>query len=274
MLKGLAVNEHQRLEGKGLDAVADLNPKFRVSISLNSNPATMMQVPPLSSDFADKVMLLLVKRVKLPMSVDTVAEKAAFQGAVAAEMPYYLRYLLNLPPLQKEWRCPNARMGVKYWHHPDLKAMILEESTAMELLDVIDQVKLPTGMAEDMPHAGFWDYAAASADDAMASMRSRGAGDKNPAMAQLERWKQEGRRVWIGSYGELTDLLLSAKHKGMVQKVVGHNKVSTLLTELSEATDRVVSYKTGGMRSERGWLVASVPALSVSEGSAADEVTF
>ena len=134
-IKGLSVNREQHCHGKNQQALT-LTPFWRVSISLNDEPERLLVLPPLDEDIADKLMLLKVTRKDMPMPTGTADEMDAFWGALLAELPAFMYYVLNWP-IPEALRSP--RFGVVHFHHPELVTGLEAQAPELQLMELIDQ---------------------------------------------------------------------------------------------------------------------------------------
>ena len=137
-IKTIAVNQIHQCHGKRRDIV-NLCPRWWLTMSLNDEPERMMILPKLSSDIADKIILLRVIRHPMPAPTETADEKAAFWKQLINELPGYLHWLATEFQIPAEW--VSNRYGVKEFHHPQLVEALDELSEALVLLELIDQLK-------------------------------------------------------------------------------------------------------------------------------------
>ena len=134
-IKMATVNGSQRCERKYREAL-ELNPFWRLTISVNDDPEHLMVLPPLDESLSDKIMLLKCRKHEMPMPAGTPAEKEAFWNALMPELPGFAYFLLN------EWTVPGelteSRFGVKCYHHTDILEALSAQSPEQQLLDLID----------------------------------------------------------------------------------------------------------------------------------------
>ena len=233
MLKQLVVNDTQRLHRKREDAMV-VSPFFRTTISINDDPDKMRVLPLLTRDLKDKVMLFLISDSPLPVATTTLAERAEFRRVIAAELPAYAWWLLNVFEIEPAQR--SVRFGVKEWHHPGLATELFDDTPAAELLQLIDAATFSAGaVAGDVK---LWDIASAAAKDKMGEQWEGSAVDlERMLLSELDGWKCSLERE--------------------AKKICVHNKVDRLLSRLKEdAPDRVLSHRT---RLERRWIVLCPP---------------
>jgi len=207
MLKGLVVNDTQRLHQKREDAMI-VAPFFRVTISVNNDPDKMRVLPLLTPDMKDKLHLFLVSSAPLPMPTNTLDERAAFRAQIDKELPAYAWYLLNEYEIPEGLR--SVRMGVKEWHHPALALELFDDTPAAELLTIIDA----------------------------AEFRAIGAGQEAESykLWELKSHAKDEDDEWIGSALELERLLLgengdwSCTVAREAKRLIMHNKIDRLLS--------------------------------------------
>ena len=118
-------------------------------MSLNDEPERLLVLPPVDEDIADKLMLLKVTKRDMPMPTGTADEMDAFWGALLAELPAFIHFLLH-------WPIPEAlsspRFGIKHYHHPELLAGLEAQAPELQLLDIIDRELFRGGY--DKPMSG------------------------------------------------------------------------------------------------------------------------
>jgi hypothetical protein len=135
--------------GKGKDAVT-VRPWWRVTITLNDDPESLLVLPPLNEDFADKLILLRASRFDFPCPITTAAEKEAFERKLHSEIPAFLYWLLNEYKIPEKYADPR-RYNVATFHHPELKQNLESLSPESELLDLIDLT-----LADDLRDGPKW----------------------------------------------------------------------------------------------------------------------
>src|SRR5262249_38530543 len=64
--KKTCANESQPYHCKGRDALT-VSPHFRLSISINDDPQKLKALPQMTEDMVDKILMLRVRRVEMPM---------------------------------------------------------------------------------------------------------------------------------------------------------------------------------------------------------------
>jgi hypothetical protein len=100
-LKGVAVNDSVKFHAKNRSA-ATLHPVWRLSMSLNKTPDDLAILPPPTSDWTEKSIMLATSRPAFLPSSDE--ERAEWRAAFKREMPAFLYYLLYVHEIQPCYR--------------------------------------------------------------------------------------------------------------------------------------------------------------------------
>jgi hypothetical protein len=137
MLKQLAVNQTHRFEGKGQDAIGGLKPFWRVSISMNDEPKTLLMLPSMDASMLDKILLFKARPATIPFADGTLEGRAKLQKAIKGEMPAFMHYLLHEHKISEERR--SKRFGVTHFHHPELVARLQCLDPEMRLLQLTEE---------------------------------------------------------------------------------------------------------------------------------------
>jgi hypothetical protein len=95
----------------------------RVVITMNIDPESLALLPAMDSSFADKVMLFRLRDGFVPKFKRTTTEN---ESQMLAELPHFLRWILNWEIPREIVNKSKPRYGVKPFHHPKL----VEESHA------------------------------------------------------------------------------------------------------------------------------------------------
>jgi hypothetical protein len=134
-IKSFVANRGQSVHPKGVDQMT-LDPRWRLSISLNDEPDRLAMLPPLDDpDIADKVILLRCYPVTRP-SDDLEQEKWIKQ--LIEEIPAFLHDALGLQVPDELREQDGVRFGFRSFQHPGLMAEMHaneSESTAMAVID-------------------------------------------------------------------------------------------------------------------------------------------
>lgn len=139
-IKQFTVNQDQSCHDKGRRAIT-LAPFWRMSLSVNDEPESMMVLPPMGDSdqdsLSDKVFLLRAKKTKMPMPTTNLREYGEFWNKLVSELPGFLHFLAQWE-IPAELQC--GRFGIKTWHHPKLLASLDALAPETRLLSLIDQV--------------------------------------------------------------------------------------------------------------------------------------
>jgi hypothetical protein len=121
-----------------------VRPCWCVLVCCNDTPESLQIIPPLDADLSDKVALLHVIGVKLPVDTSTPEGKLALQAMIRAEMPAFADQLMK-------WETPeelrDSRSGVKAWRDPDLSEAVDAHSPSKRLETLLEAA---------LPHMGIW----------------------------------------------------------------------------------------------------------------------
>lgn len=165
-LKAIAANETHRCHPKNREAVTALSPFWRLSVSLNDDPDKLRILPNLNApDLADKVLLLRVMKGEMPMPTATNEQRAAFRAAIAAELPAFAHYLLNVKVAAKHF---DSRFGCRAWLNPEIAAMLYDDSPAGRLLELIDLALFDDAESKDKT----WEGGADELEEVLVSLAS------------------------------------------------------------------------------------------------------
>lgn len=124
-----------------------VEPFWRPTLSINNDPDKLRAFPMLTPDFRDKVLMLEVAQVPLPMPTDTPAERKAWNDRIKAELPAFVWWLVNEFKIPDELLVDDGgrratRFGFRYWQHPSLVAELFEDTPAAQLIRLIDACDL------------------------------------------------------------------------------------------------------------------------------------
>ena len=147
-LKRLIATESHALHPKYCDAIT-LFPWWRVSLSINSNVDRLKALPALTSDFGDKILLLLCESHPMPMPTGTPEERRAFREAITAELPAFVNFLLSWEmPADLRQTKHASRFGHDHFHHPRLAAALFEQEAESSLLYILDNCEALYNMTD------------------------------------------------------------------------------------------------------------------------------
>lgn len=230
-----------------------VEPFWRPTLSINNDPDKLRAFPMLTPDFRDKVLMLEVAQVPLPMPTDTPAERKAWNERVRAELPAFVWWLVNefkVPPelLVDETGRRATRFGFRFWQHPSLVAELFEDTPAAQLVRLIDACELGHNVNGVRK---LWELA--GPHNNLAGRRRRVANEEG------EKWvPDEG--LWCGTALDLEKWLTSEMPgwKSSVEKealkLFKFTAVDRILSRLKE--DRVDRVAQGRKNHARVWTIA------------------
>lgn len=135
-IKEMLFGHDQRVHGKNRDALS-LDPIWRGTHSLNDEPENLMVLPLLDESMLDKLTMLRINKVAMPMPTGTNEQTKAFADKLKSELPAFVYWLLNEFTIPENLR--NERCGISHWHHPELLRALRELSPEARLLSFIDR---------------------------------------------------------------------------------------------------------------------------------------
>lgn len=125
----------QQCHPKGKPAVT-LKPFWRLVVSVNDNPESLLVLPLIREDIEDKLMLFKIEHKAMPMPTENNEGRNAFWDQLMIDLPHWLHYL-------REWQIPaelvGARYGVRHYHNPELIEAIDGLSPEMKLFDLLEK---------------------------------------------------------------------------------------------------------------------------------------
>jgi hypothetical protein len=174
-IKTIVANTMHRMRIMRVDPWT-IHPFWRLSISVNDHPDKLRNLPLITDDIRDKLIILHCRKCEMPMPTDDIPQREAFAMAVEAELPHFLHWLLH------EWEIPQdlltyddgskaTRFGFREFHHPIIRDSLFEDSTDAKLLALIDAAEfthdsdwarpkklweLPEGKRNSSKREGVW----------------------------------------------------------------------------------------------------------------------
>jgi len=133
-IKDFTVNVVQSCHAKNRQAIS-LKPFWRLTVSLNEEPENLLILPPFDDSLADKILLLRVFKVPLPMPTYTPEERDMFWKTLLAELPAFLWHLIQWE-IPAELKC--HRFGIQHFHHARLLEALDALTPESKLLGLID----------------------------------------------------------------------------------------------------------------------------------------
>ena len=214
-----------------------IEPFWRTTLSMNSDPDKMRAFPMLTPDFRGKVLMLNVDQIPLPLPTDTPAERKVWNERMREELPGYIYWLLN------EFEVPEAllvsdtgkretRFGFRAWQHPSLASALFDDSPGAQLLALIDACEITRDTSTPSMPCKLWELKGPHYN--LSGRQQRGGG-----------WLPvEG--VWVGSAMDL-EKWLSGEMEGWKSsvtkealKLFRHTAVERVLSRLKvDCVDRV-----------------------------------
>lgn len=245
-IKETVANAEQRMRLMRTEP-SSVYPFWRLTISGNDDPDKLRNLPPLTGDYADKVLVFHCQRAPLPaFKSDSPEDQAAWRDLVAAEVPAYAHWLLN------EWKIPDelltyadgrcaTRFGFREFHHPVIKSAFYEDSPGAEMMALIDAARF-TGT------------------DKVDEIRR-----EDVALWELPSNSPAPGLVWWERALKLQQLLTGETEYAstvatMAKKFFQHNNITRTLHRLAEdekSGDQRVS--KGDTRDWRGWKITARP---------------
>lgn len=155
-LKSAVAGQEANAHPKGGKAFT-IEPFWRISITLNDEPESLMVLPPIDSDLVDKVLLLKASRATFPWPSKELPTRQSYWEALVAEVPHYLHALLH-------WKIPDdlqdLRYGVAAYQNPELLFALSSLSPEMKFWNLIlksgilgNSSRFWTGTANDLEMA-------------------------------------------------------------------------------------------------------------------------
>ena len=96
-------------------------------VCCNDNAESLLIIPPIGSDMADKIALLKVSKVTPPVDTQSLEGQAVLRAIIKDELPAFAAILSRFE-IPEELR--DSRAGITAWRHPELTAAL--ESTKQE----------------------------------------------------------------------------------------------------------------------------------------------
>ena len=125
-----------------------VRPVWCVVVCCNSTPESLQIIPPLDADLADKIALLHVIGVKLPIDTSTPDGKTALQTLIRSELPAFAQQLID-------WVTPDelkdSRSGVIAWRDPELSESVDAHSPSKRLEALLEAAFADYGIWHDLP---------------------------------------------------------------------------------------------------------------------------
>ncbi len=124
-----------------------VRPVWRVMVCCNDTAESLLILPPIGPDMADKVILLKMEPITTPVDTSHTAGREKMQRMIEDELPMLAAYLLKFE-LPNDLR--DSRSGVLAWRHPDLTQAI-EATKPESRLEELIQTALVSHLWDDLP---------------------------------------------------------------------------------------------------------------------------
>lgn len=125
-----------------------VRPVWCVMVCCNDTPESLQIIPPLDADLADKIALLHVIGVKLPVDTSTPEGKTELQSRIRAELPAFAQQLID-------WETPeelrDSRSGIIAWRDPELSESVDAHSPSKRLEALLEAAFADWGIWHDLP---------------------------------------------------------------------------------------------------------------------------
>ena len=125
-----------------------VRPVWACIVCCNDTPESLQIIPPLDNDLADKIALLHVIGVQLPVDTSTPEGKLELQALIRAELPAFAQQLMD-------WVTPeelhDSRSGIVAWRDPMLTDAVDAHSPARRLEDLLEAALTHMGLWGDLP---------------------------------------------------------------------------------------------------------------------------
>ena len=125
-----------------------VRPVWACIVCCNDTPESLQIIPPLDNDLADKIALLHVIGVKLPVDTSTPEGKLELQALIRSELPAFAQQLMD-------WVTPpelhDSRSGIVAWRDPILTDAVDAHSPARRLEDLLEAALTHMGLWGDLP---------------------------------------------------------------------------------------------------------------------------
>ncbi len=162
-----------------------IQPFVRLSISVNDDADTMRSLPVVSDGYGDKIIIFHCRKKRLPIlgdsdlrlasereadedawgedGDDSFAKECEIRRVIAQEIPAFCHWLKH------EWRIPEAlvkpehehdnprRFGFRSFHHPVIKQQLFDETSAAQLLRLIDMAEFQGKGVNDVRKMKLWE---------------------------------------------------------------------------------------------------------------------
>jgi hypothetical protein len=124
-IKMVSANHGQRIHEKGKEALNQIDPFWRLTVSLNDDGPGLSVLPRPDGSMADKMLLFRASRPDdMPHTDEDM--KTTYVPAIKSAIPAFVYYLLYEHRIRPELKTDRA--GIVPYQHPDLVAELVAES--------------------------------------------------------------------------------------------------------------------------------------------------
>jgi hypothetical protein len=135
-IKMVSANHGQRIHGKGKEALNQIDPFWRLTVSLNDDGPGLSVLPRPDGSMADKMLLFRASRPDdMPHTDEDM--KTLYVPAIKSAIPAFVHYLLYEHRIRPELKTDRA--GIVPYQHPDLVAELVAESREAIVVDKLYQ---------------------------------------------------------------------------------------------------------------------------------------
>jgi len=125
-----------------------VRPVWCVMVCCNDTPESLQIIPPLDADLADKIALLHVIGVKLPIDTSTPEGRDELPTIIRSELPAFAQQLMD-------WETPeelrDSRSGIIAWRDPELSESVDAHSPSKRLEALLEAALADWGIWHDLP---------------------------------------------------------------------------------------------------------------------------
>ena len=132
----VSANHGQRIHAKGKEALNQIEPFWRLTVSLNDDGPGLSVLPRPDGSMADKMLLFRASRPEdMPHTDEDM--KTRYLPAIKNAVPAFVYYLLYEHQIRPELKTDRA--GIVAYQHPDLVAELVAESREAIVVDKLYQ---------------------------------------------------------------------------------------------------------------------------------------
>jgi hypothetical protein len=144
-IKMVSANHGQRIHGKGKEALNQIEPFWRLTVSLNDDGPGLSVLPRPDGSMADKMLLFRASRPdEMPHTDEDM--KTVYVPAIKSAIPAFVHYLLYEHRIRPELKTDRA--GIVPYQHPDLVAELVAESREAIVVDKLYRFYFDGKMSE------------------------------------------------------------------------------------------------------------------------------